>query len=112
MGTKTLKFNDVEVNKKEFHASKQPIALNLVDLNQIIISGEFKHSDKGFKYLVGYANDDIITPLSIVLPQLKGYIKCFNNNGKQMSFNIEDDSVLIEYNDIWKKNLKNVRHEI
>ena len=29
-----------------------------------------------------------------------------------MSFNIEDDSVLIEYNDIWKKNLKNVRHEI
>ena len=37
MGTKTLKFNDVEVNKKEFHASKQPIALNLVDLNQIII---------------------------------------------------------------------------
>ena len=41
MGTKTFKFNDVEVNKKEFHDSKQPIALNLIDLNQIIISGEF-----------------------------------------------------------------------
>ena len=106
MGTKTFKFNDVEVNKKEFHDSKQPIALNLIDLNQIIISGEFKHSDKGFKYLVGYANDDIITSLSIVLPQLSGYIKSFNNNGKHMSFDIEHDSVLIKYNDIWKKKIK------
>ena len=31
MSEKTLKFGDVEVNKKEFHASKQPIALNLVE---------------------------------------------------------------------------------
>ena len=32
MSKKTLKFDNVEVNKTEFHASKQPIALNL---NQI-----------------------------------------------------------------------------
>ena len=30
MSEQTLKFGDVEVNKKEFHASKQEIALNLV----------------------------------------------------------------------------------
>ena len=29
-----------------------------------------------------------------------------------MSFNIDDDSVLIKHNDIWKKKFKNVRHEI
>ena len=33
MSEKTLKFGDVEVNKKEFHASKQPVALDLVDID-------------------------------------------------------------------------------
>ena len=38
MSKKTLKFNSLEVNKKEFHASKQSIALKLVNVNQILIS--------------------------------------------------------------------------
>ena len=29
MSKKALQFDNIEVNKKEFHASKQPIALNL-----------------------------------------------------------------------------------
>ena len=37
MSEKTLKFGDAEANKKEFHASKQPIALYSVDINQIVI---------------------------------------------------------------------------
>ena len=35
---KTLKFDNVEVNKKKIHASKQPIALDIVNVNQILIS--------------------------------------------------------------------------
>ena len=42
--TKTLKLDNTEVNKKEFHASKQPISLNFVNVNQISISGKSKHS--------------------------------------------------------------------
>ena len=42
MSEKALKFGDVEVNKKEFHASKQPIALNLVDTDKIVISDIYK----------------------------------------------------------------------
>ena len=34
--------------KKEFHASKQPVVLNLVNVNQIVVSHKFEHSDKGF----------------------------------------------------------------
>ena len=34
---KTLKFGDVVINKKEFHASKQPIALSLVDTEKIVV---------------------------------------------------------------------------
>ena len=33
MIVKTLKFDNIEVNKKELHVSKQPIALNLVNVN-------------------------------------------------------------------------------
>ena len=38
---KILKFGDAELNKKEFSSSKQPIALNLVDIDKIIISNKF-----------------------------------------------------------------------
>ena len=41
LSEKTLKF----VNKKELHASKQPIAL--VNVNQILKSDQFKHKDTG-----------------------------------------------------------------
>ena len=67
--------------KKEFHGSKPPTALNLVNVNQILISDKFKHSDKGFKYFIGYQNDDIIRPLCIILPQMSGCVKYFENGG-------------------------------
>ena len=86
MSEKTLQFGDVEVNKKEFHASKQPIVLNLVDINQIVISDKFKHNGKCSKYFISY-KDDIIRPLCIALPQMSGYIKYFNNGGKNIFCN-------------------------
>ena len=83
MSEKTLKFNDVLVNKKELHASKQAIALNLVDTDKIGVSGKFKYSDNGSKYFIGYlADDDIIRPLCIILLQMSGYIKYFDDGGK------------------------------
>ena len=90
----------MEVNKKKFHTSKKPIALNLLNLNQILTSDKFEHSDKGFKYFIGYKDDNIIIPLCIILPQMSGYIKYYDNGGKNMSFMIEDDSVLTKYNEI------------
>ena len=44
MSEETSKFGDTVVNKKEFHASKQAIALNLVNTNKIVVSDKFKHS--------------------------------------------------------------------
>ena len=32
---------------------------------------------------------------------MSGYIKYFENGGKSMSFMIEDDRVLIKYNEVW-----------
>ena len=68
---KTLKFGDIVFNKKEFHASKQAISLNLVDTDKIVVSEKFKHSDNGSKYFIGYLDDDhnVTRPLCIILPQ-------------------------------------------
>ena len=99
MSKKTLKFDNFEVNKGEFHVSKQPIALHLVNVNQILISEKLKHSDKDFKYFIGYKDDNIIRPLCIILPQMSGYVKYFGGGGKNLSFMIKDDSVLIKYNE-------------
>ena len=82
MSGKTLKFDNIEVNKKEFHAFKQPIDLNLVDINKIVISDKFKHNDIGFKCFIGYEDDNIVRPLCIILPQMSGYTKNLDNGGK------------------------------
>ena len=50
----TLKFNNIGLNKKESHKSKQPIEISLVIVDQIVISDKFKHSDEGFKLFIGY----------------------------------------------------------
>ena len=54
MSEKTPKFNNIRLNKKEFHKSKQPIGLMLVNVDQIVIPDRFKHSDEGFKWFIGY----------------------------------------------------------
>ena len=84
MSEKTLKFNNTRVNKKEFHKSKQPIDLMSVNTEHIVTSDKFKHSDQGFKYFIGYQDDEIVKPLCIILPQISGYITYFKNDGKNM----------------------------
>ena len=104
MSEQTLKFGENVVNKKDFHASKQPIALNLVYSSKIHVSEKFKLSDDGCKFFIGYLHDDdVIKPLCIILPQMSGYIKYFDNGRKNMSFFIEDESVYLKYNNVWNK---------
>ena len=68
MSEKALKFDNTRVNKKEFHKSKQPIDLDLVNVDQIVIFEKFKYGDDGFKYFIGYKEGEIVKPLCIVLP--------------------------------------------
>ena len=101
MNKKTLKFNNIKLNRKEFHKSREPINLFSVDLDQIVVSDRFKHNDEGFKYFIGYQKGDIVKPLCIILPQMNGCIKYFDNGRKNMSFMIKDDKVWDKYNKIW-----------
>ena len=60
MSEKTLKFNNVRLNKKKFCKSKEPIDLLSVKLDQIVISDKFKHNSEGFKYFIGYLEGGIV----------------------------------------------------
>ena len=82
MSKKTLKFNNIRLHKKEFHESKRPIDLDLVTVDEIVVSDKFRHNDEGFNYIIGYQEDEIVKPLCITLPEKGGYIKYFENGGK------------------------------
>ena len=86
MSEKTFKFNNIILNKKKCHRSKEPIDLLSVDLDQIVASHKFKYNDKSFKHFNGYLKGEIVKPLCIILPQMSGYIKYFENGSKNISF--------------------------
>ena len=71
-----------------------------VNVDQIVASHVFNHSDEGFKYFIGHQEDEIVKPLCITFFQISGYIKYFLNSGKNMSFFVRDDNVLNKYNKI------------
>ena len=72
-----------------------------MDLDQIVVSYTFKHNDEGFKHFIGYLEGEIVKPLCIVLPQMSGYVKYFENGGKNMTFLIKDDEMWDKYDKMW-----------
>ena len=102
MSSKKIKFGDKEVDKKEFYLSEQAISLDSVDLSKIVVSNKWKINDTTYKYLCAYLNNDVIQPLCVILPQMNGYIKYFNDGGKNMSFVTDDEEVYEKYNEIWE----------
>ena len=102
MSLRKIKFGNKEINKKEFYSSKGAILLDSVDLNKIVVSKKWKIDDKTYKYFCGYLNNDVIKPLCVILPQMNGYIKYFDDGGKNMSFVTDDEKVYEKYNQIWE----------
>ena len=102
MGLKIIKFGDKEINKKELYLSKQTIPLDSVDLDKIVVSSKWKINETIYKYLCGYLNNDVIQLLCVILPQMNGYIKYFDNGGKNMTFVTDNEKVYDKYNEIWE----------
>ena len=73
--------------------------LNQVEIKKIVISDKIKLND-GVKHFIGDKSGEIVTPLCIILPQMSGFIKCFENRKKNMLFSAADD-VILKHNKIW-----------
>ena len=102
MNSRKIKFGDKEVNKKGFYSPKQAIPLDSVDLDKIVVSSKWKISDTTNKYLCGYLNNDVTQPLCVILPQMNGFIKYFDDGDKNMSFFTDYEEVYEKYNEIWE----------
>ena len=112
MTKKTLKFNNIKVNKKKFHMSKEPINLMSVNIDQVVAYDKFNNNsnnnnnnnnncNNGFRYFIGYQEGGIVKPWCIILPQMSRYIKYFEYGGMNMSFLIKDGEVWEKYKEIW-----------
>ena len=107
MTEKTLKFNNIRVNKKKFHMPKEPMDLMSVNVHQIGVSDKFNHNEDGFKCFIGYQKGEIVKPLCIILPQMSVYIKYFEYGSKNRSFLIKNDKMWEKYQQIWNLKLEN-----
>ena len=87
--------------KKKFYSSKEATLLDSVDLSKIVVSSRWKLNDETYKYFCGYLNNNVIKPLCVILPQMNGYVKYFDDGGKNMSFIADDEKVFEKYDEIW-----------
>ena len=97
MSSQKIKFGDKKVDKKTFYSSKEAILLDSVDLSNIVVLIRWKLNDTTYKYFCGYLNNDVIKSLCVILPQMNGYIKYFDDGGKNMSFVTDDEKVYEKY---------------
>ena len=52
--------------------------------------------------MCGYLNNDVIQPLCVILPEMNGIIKYFDDSGKNMSFVTDAEEIYENYNEIWE----------
>ena len=107
MDRKVIDFGDRQINKKDFYNIEKQFKIKDVDINKILVSEPESYGNKNAKkYIIGYS-DDAIRPIRIFLPQMIGYVKCFDDN-KTMSFLADDTSFGLgesrkEFLKVWEK---------
>ena len=113
MAQKTITFDDKKIKKSTFYKSKKLFNIHDIDVNKIVVSKKESYGQKNpLKYFIRYNDDDSFIPLCIKLPEMISYAKYFDSN-KTMSFRVNDNKLLKNYNKIWKKisNLMNIEFD-
>ena len=77
MSLKKINFGDKEVDKKKIYLSKEAILLDSVDLSKIVV-------------------------IKLMIQYIDGYIKYFDDGGKNISFITDDEKIYEKYNKIWE----------
>ena len=51
MDKKIIMFDDIEIEKHKFHYYKNPVLIDDVDINKIVVSNKVTFRKKDFKYI-------------------------------------------------------------
>ena len=81
-----MKFDDIEIKEYIFYQNINPISINDIDINKIVISNKLPFGKKDFKYSIAYQDLGVIRPLYIFRQQMIIYKRSFNEN-RQLLFN-------------------------
>ena len=113
MSRKNIIFNDKKIKKSSFYKNRKLFNIDDIDVNKILSSEKESYGTKSsLKYFIGYNDDGVIRPLCIKLPQMIGYVKCFDSN-KTISFKATNKKLLKQYTKIWEKvsSLMNIKSD-
>ena len=110
MEAKVLIFDKHCIVKSSFHRCKEPIIINKVDIERIVLSEKDSYGNKGpFKYFFGCGHYKIdIMSLQIILSQVNAYTKCFKDS-KCKNVLVHDKIVLQKYSEIWNKTYSEIQ---
>ena len=64
---KVIPFGDTEIEKHKFYCHKNPILIDDLDINKIIVSNKVSFRKKGFKYFIGYKDNEKAKPFCVML---------------------------------------------
>ena len=102
MSGKNMNFDNKKIKRGGFYKNKTINNIEDIDVNNILVSKKEPYRTKNScKYFIGYNDNDNIRRLCIRLPQMKGYVRKFNENAT-MSFIVKDKKLLKKYSRIWE----------
>ena len=79
MSEKSMNFGDKKIKNSNFCKNKKLFMIDVIDANKILVSKkEPCGTNKSIKYFIGYNDNNVVIPLCIMLPQMIGYVKCFD----------------------------------
>ena len=103
MGKEIITFSNIGIENQKFHSRKNPILIYHVNIDRIVISTKFPLGKKGFKYFIGYKDDnEEVIRSCILFPKMSAYRRNFDET-KYMPFLIKDNELLEKCNGIWDK---------
>ena len=54
MNKTIIKFDDTEIEEYRFYRHNNPISINEIDINEIVVPNKLPFSKQDFKYFIGY----------------------------------------------------------
>ena len=78
MNEELLIFDENRINKRKFHYTKTPIWINNEDIHKTLVSDKIAFGKKSYEYFIRYKDGRRISHLCIMLPEMSGYVKMFD----------------------------------
>ena len=79
MDKEIITFGDIEIEKQKFHYHKNLISIYDLDINRTVVTNKiFFLTKKGFKYFIGYKDNETVRPLCIMHGNMSASRKDFD----------------------------------